>query len=82
MKVVMNREEERNGILSILIILKDIPEYKTIIVTEDYTINERQKIKDWSDKAKEKKIRMNHLILNLYGEYRVVQKMGCYSRGS
>ena len=55
MKVVMNREEERNGILSILIILKDIPEYKTIHVTEDYTINERQKIKDWSDKAKEKK---------------------------
>ena len=55
MKVVMNREEERNGILSILIILKDIPEYKTISVTEDYTINERQKIKDWSDKAKEKK---------------------------
>ena len=55
MKVVMNREEERNGILSILIILKDIPEYKTINVTEDYTINERQKIKDWSDKAKEKK---------------------------
>ena len=55
MKVVMNREEERNGILPILIILKDIPEYKTIHVTEDYTINERQKIKDWSDKAKEKK---------------------------
>ena len=55
MKVVMNREEERNGILSILKILKDIPEYKTIHVTEDYTINERQKIKDWSDKAKEKK---------------------------
>ena len=55
MKVVMNREEERNGILTILIILKDIPEYKTIHVTEDYTINERQKIKDWSDKAKEKK---------------------------
>ena len=55
MKVVMNREEERNGILSILIILKDIPEYKTIHVTEDYPINERQKIKDWSGKAKEKK---------------------------
>ena len=31
----MNREEERNRILSILIILKDIPEYKTINVTED-----------------------------------------------
>ena len=67
-KVVMNMEEERNRVLSNLRNLKDIPEYKTISVTEDYTITERRIIKDWSDKAKEK-IRMNYLIPNLYGEY-------------
>ena len=54
-KATMNAEEERNCILSNLRNLKDIPEYKTISVTEDYTITERQRIKDWSDKAKEKK---------------------------
>ena len=64
MKVVMNIEEERNRILSNLRYLKDIPEYKIISVTEDYTITERQMMKDWSDKANEK-IRMNHLIPNL-----------------
>ena len=51
-KVVMNTEEERNRILSNLRTLKGIPEYKNIIVTEDYTITERRMIKD---KAKEKK---------------------------
>ena len=50
----MNTEEERNKILSNLGNLKDIPEYKTISVTEDYTITGRRMIKDWSDKAKEK----------------------------
>ena len=50
----MNTEEERNRILPNLRNLKDIPEYKTISVTEDYTITERRMIKDWSDKAKEK----------------------------
>ena len=50
----MNIEEERNRILSNLRYLKDIPEYKIISVTEDYTITERQMIKDWSDKANEK----------------------------
>ena len=60
-------EELRNRILSNLRNLKDIPKYKTIGVTEDYTITERRMIKDWSDKAKEK-IRINHLIPNLYGE--------------
>ena len=54
MKVVINIEEERNRILSNLRYLKDIPEYKTISVTEDYTITERRMIKDWSDKSKEK----------------------------
>ena len=54
MKVVINIEEERNRILSNLRYLKDIPEYKTISVNEDYTITERRMIKDWSDKANEK----------------------------
>ena len=52
--LVMNTEEERNKILSNLRILKDIREYRTISVTEDYTITERRMIKDWSGKAKEK----------------------------
>ena len=51
----MNTEEERNRILSNLRILNGIPEYKNIIVTEDFTITERRMIKDWSDKAKVKK---------------------------
>ena len=50
----MNTEEERNRILSNLRNVTDIPEYKTISVTEDYTITESRMIKDWSDKAKEK----------------------------
>ena len=50
----MNTEEERNRILTNLRNLKDVPEYKTISVTEDYTINERRMIKVWSDKAKGK----------------------------
>ena len=50
----MNTEKERNKILSNLRNLKDIPEYKTISVTEDYAITERRMIKDWSDKANEK----------------------------
>ena len=51
-EVLINTEEERNRILSNLRNLKDIPEYKTISVTKDYTISERRMIKDWSDKAK------------------------------
>ena len=50
----MNTKEERNRILSKLGSLKDIPEYKTIIVNQDYTITERRIIKDWSDEANEK----------------------------
>ena len=53
-KVAVNTEDVRNRILSNLRNLKDIPEYKTISVTEDYTITKRRMIKDWSDKTKEK----------------------------
>ena len=38
-KVIMNTEEERNRNLSNPRNLKDIPEYKTISVTEDYTVS-------------------------------------------
>ena len=34
--------------------MKDIPEYKTISIIEDYVITERRMIKDWSDRAKER----------------------------
>ena len=77
----MATEEERSSILSNLRNLKGIPEYKTITVIEDFTITERRMIKGWSDKVKEKK-KKNYLIPNLYGEYGVVQKTGCKSRGS
>ena len=50
----MNTEEERDRILSNLRNLKGIQEYKSISVTEDYTITERRMIKDQSDKAMEK----------------------------
>ena len=50
----MNTKEERNMILSNLKNLKGIPEYKAISVTENYTITERQMMKDWSDKPKGK----------------------------
>ena len=50
----MNTEDEGNRILSNLRNLKYIPEYKTISVTENYTITERRMIKDWSGKVKEK----------------------------
>ena len=53
-KAVMNTVKERNRVLSNLRNLKDVPEYKTISVTEDYTINERRMINVWSDKGKEK----------------------------
>ena len=54
-KVVMNREEEKNRILTNLRNLKDISENKSISVTKDYIITERRMIKDWPDKANEKK---------------------------
>ena len=50
----MNTEDEGNRILSNLRNLKYIPEYKTISVTENYTITERRMIKEWSGKVKEK----------------------------
>ena len=50
----MNTEDKGNRILSNPRSLKDIPEYKTISVTENYTITKRRMIKDWSGKVKEK----------------------------
>ena len=50
----MISEEQRNKILSNLRNLKNIPEYKTISVTVDYTIIGSQMIKDWLDRAKER----------------------------
>ena len=47
--------EERDKVPSNLRKLKDIPEYKTINVTEDYSITQRRMIKDWSgDRAKQR----------------------------
>ena len=34
--------------------MKDIPEHKTISITEDYRVTEKPMIKDWSDRTKER----------------------------
>ena len=70
----MNTKEERNRILSNLRNLKGIPEYKTISVTEDYTITERRMIKEWSDKAKEKYKNESPDSKFVWIEYEVVEK--------
>ena len=56
-KVLMSSEEEDKSekIPSDLSNLKDIPEYKTVSVTKDYTITEKRMIKYWSDSAKKTK---------------------------
>ena len=48
-----SEKEESEKIPSHLSSLKDISGYKTINITEDYTITERQIIKYWSDRARE-----------------------------
>ena len=50
----MSGEGEKEKILLNLRNLEDIPEYKTISVTKDYTITERRIINNLSDRAKER----------------------------
>ena len=53
-KVIMNNEEDKNVIMRNLTNLKNQADYKGVSIAEDYTITERQMIKEWSSKAKDK----------------------------
>ena len=52
-KVVLNSEAEKNNIMENLKELKGQESFRGISVTDDYTITERQMIKNQSEKAKE-----------------------------
>ena len=52
-KVAMENEEDKNKIISSLRNLKGQAAYQKISVSDDYTIAERQSIKEYSDKAKD-----------------------------
>ena len=53
-KVIMNNEGDKNKVLMNLTNLKGLSTYVGISVTEDYTINERNKIKMKAVEAKRK----------------------------
>ena len=53
-KVVMNKENDKNMIMNNLINLKDQECFRGMSVTADYTVAERQMIKELADKAKER----------------------------
>ena len=53
-KLVMNSEEEKNEIMINLRKLKDVDSFRGLSVTHDYTLAERQQIKEFSQQAKEK----------------------------
>ena len=53
-KVVLHNEQDLEKILNNLQNLQDNTEYKGISITEDYLVSERQMIKEFANKAKEK----------------------------
>ena len=53
-KVVLHNEQDLEKILNNLQNLQDNTEYKGISITEDYIVSERQMIKEFANKAKEK----------------------------
>lgn len=54
MKVVMRNEADKNSIMNNLRRLKGIVEYRGISITEDYTLSERNMIREYAEKAKER----------------------------
>ena len=55
LKVQLSNEQEKEKVMMRLSNLKDAEErFKKISITDDYTLEERQEIKSWVDKAKEK----------------------------
>ena len=54
-KVTMNTDLEKDSVMSRLINLKDADEvYKKLSVRDDYTIEERELVREWSRKAAKK----------------------------
>ena len=53
-KVIMNNEEDKLMVMANLRNLKDKDSFRGISVTDDYTVAERQIIKEYADKAKAK----------------------------
>ena len=51
-KVILNNEVDKDRLMASLKSLKGLDDYKGISVTDDYTIQERNLIKLWSEKAK------------------------------
>ena len=53
-KVVLNNEQDKEKVLNNLQNLEGITEYKGISITDDYTVSERQVIKEFANKASER----------------------------
>ena len=54
LKVAFKTEEEKRKLFSNLKAMKGVDKYKGISISDDYTIAERQMIKEWAEKAKNK----------------------------
>ena len=52
MKVVFNSEEEKDKLMANLRNLKDVEQFKGVSITDDYTIKERQLLKEKAAEAK------------------------------
>ena len=50
--VIFHSEQEKEKIMRNLGNLKDNEKYKGVSITEDYTLKDRETIKEWRDKAK------------------------------
>ena len=53
-KVVLTCEEEKDAIMANLNCLKGNEDFSKISVTEDYTIGDKDRMKEWTDRAKAK----------------------------
>ena len=51
-KLVMNSEEDKSKIMNNLSNLKDNESFAGVSVSDDYTVKQRQTIKEWTEKAK------------------------------
>ena len=50
--VIFHSEEEKEKIMDSLRNLKDNDDYKGVSITEDYTLKDRETIREWKAKAK------------------------------
>ena len=66
-KVVMHSDEDKDLVMGNLKELKGKEQYKGVSISNDYTIKERNTLKEWVEKAK-KAVTMNPLIHNMNGK--------------